>query len=1536
MADVPQSASRSIKGGDEAASGCAICGLDNNADNILLCDGPNCAAEYHTYCLAPPLNDVPEEDFYCPACCDGPAYEFRARQEEQDAVSAASDRFELRPCKGFVGVLRRWLKRENGKCSKVYYKPFVADIPTIHLRLSSHKNVNAYETEAAAAKAYDQYAFDLALTEDRDVGAVSLNFPAKLEDYRRAGKLLRTDVDDAARRATRRTKTDVRGQKRAIEPEPVSAKKRKLDGEIPTDYIGVHVFADHSIAQLKIIEKLVHLGEFESPEEAAEAYDRAAVKHYCRGTQLNFPHRLPEYLAETATATTYVIPDNRYNKNVGKILEWTKKLHQTRKLMEATRRVQWPSLDAEGIEAGPEILEAFSSTDKKLREACAAVDASVDSIVQESKYYQEKSPTGLFLNPPPAGCFIELLAPTEYILYCKAINDFSTATDLDGIDVEKLQKALNALFGTRTNFIRKKSAEDILIQELEDFMATAIRVFEPSARPVDDSGYFPNCKYVKTTPLKLEDGTMLLDECCLAIEQPVGDVYELFPLQTLMRKELADGTPFLWSADDVAAHSINEIDAFTYKVDLSPTSQEDIISLLTTAFDHEHSLRKDVKSLLETKKKCVEKMRATEIKHGAFLEQWPAIEAAHSADVDAQRVIRESAEHDLDFLKTIDAFVSPNVAAVLDTCMQHLSSYVATLSRRLKTFQTEFSYYVSALAELMEGGLDADFVSESYVRFFTRELHGLWKEKHAATEILYLVARSMTKALDTRGAVGDVQSLQDNVRSLVHKWEAFEWPATLLEAANTKTYLQDATSAPTIMIKAEPTHTIDELQNLLMSTLESPSTVAVAKADTTRTTSTLVLYHPVCVKHETPKQHPECPARLTRVVATLADLSKEHPRTLHVHRLDAEADALSPSEAMLLLVHSPQYLSQLKARATEASSDALVFETDPGDDNDGAQQPLPDAIRPNVMDTYVSANSWDVARIAAGTVCMAVDKVLQGEYKNAVCLVRPPGHHVGRHGRTPTASSSGFCLLNNVVIGALHARMHPSVTRVAVLDWDIHHGNGTEELLRGDPRSFFSSVHLYVEHFFPGTGPTGSDANIVNVGLTDTGLGSGSEAFRAALRDTVLPAMEAFQPDMIFISAGFDGHKDDIIGGQAAVGKTSTAPAGYVEADYAWATKEVLALADRCCNGRVVSVLEGGYDVREETNSLAKSVAAHIDAFCDVGDDEEEEKEGEEAIVKTEVPQTTSTSSRLAALLAREIDEDTIFIDDDEDEIARKTMAIAVKREALAAAAQAPIHASLALSNNEEDIPMDTDDAVDLETADDEPLAQDAADDEMPAADEIPENDHEAPVPDVAPMVDPAAMDKAALVADETAVVEPTAVVEATLAVAEAAPVTGETAVAETTPVAEVTPVPEVTPMIDDAPVVNTASVAQVVPAPETTETTDAALVVESAPVVASVEAPSASALTADAASASVDAPVGAMEIIENAPADDAMDVVDEPMGDMYESDSAMDVQVPTPESSAMEIVTDMNDEIEDVVMDGTPDAADENQDMDAGSEASM
>jgi acetoin utilization deacetylase AcuC-like enzyme len=411
-------------------------------------------------------------------------------------------------------------------------------------------------------------------------------------------------------------------------------------------------------------------------------------------------------------------------------------------------------------------------------------------------------------------------------------------------------------------------------------------------------------------------------------------------------------------------------------------------------------------------------------------------------------------------------------------------------------------------------------------------------------------------------------------------------------------------------------------------------------------------------------------------------LSKKHQETLKIDRLTVSPEELCPPETTLLMVHSPMYLRQLKERASEAAlaispksataktpkSRSLVFETDSGISDDNAKKdkkqhksakpPLTGAFGASsleqngiAMDTYVSAKSWDVARAAAGTVCLAVDRVVRKEYHNAVCLVRPPGHHVGRHGRTETAPSSGFCLLNNVVIGATHARMYPWIRKVAVLDWDIHHGNGTEELLKGDPDAFFASIHLYsAGHYFPGTGKARDDGRLINVALENSGSGSGSLAFREALTDKVLPAMKAFRPDIIFISAGFDGHRDDILGGVAAV-KDPNVPAGYVEEDYAWATQQVLQLAGEVCDGRVVSVLEGGYDVRKETNALAKSVAAHISSIAtfELALKQEAETKAAVASASAEVA-VKQEGGLLAKLLATDLSDAGVIVIDEEEE----------------------------------------------------------------------------------------------------------------------------------------------------------------------------------------------------------------------------------------------------------------------------------------------
>ncbi|KAG6969338.1 hypothetical protein JG687_00003285 [Phytophthora cactorum] len=560
------------------------------------------------------------------------------------------------------------------------------------------------------------------------------------------------------------------------------------------------------------------------------------------------------------------------------------------------------------------------------------------------------------------------------------------------------------------------------------------------------------------------------------------------------------------------------------------------------------------------------------------------------------------------------------------------------------------------------------------------------------------------------------QELREAVESCLTQWQRIQWPEELNSTFLTPTTTSiSASTSPVIKsehVKSQPScatddvdveyespySVMDELKRVMIDLTQDQVIPVPPPVEPT----TLVMYHPVFINHQTPKDHPECPERMDRVVNILNTLVKKHQETLKLERLAMSPEELCPPETTLLMVHSPTYLRQLKERSIEAgsqssssptasspSSRALVFESDSGIRDETPKRggrkkygrpPLVGAfgaasLEQNgvELDTFVSSKSWDVARAAAGTVCLAVDRVVRKEYHNAVCLVRPPGHHVGRHGRTQNAPSSGFCLLNNVVIGATHARLYPWIRKVAVLDWDIHHGNGTEELLMDDPDAFFASIHLYSSgKYFPGTGKSCETGNRVNVALENTGAGSGSQAFRSALELKVLPAMRAFQPDIIFISAGFDGHRDDIIGGVAAVNNPNV-PAGYVEEDYAWATLEVLKLAAEVCDGRVVSVLEGGYDVRRETNSLAKSVAAHVAAISayeaarrmsdDSGTADVEMKEEEGAdttgpaatsahggtVIKTEHPIKMESVGLLEKLLSTDLDDGNVTIIDDED-----------------------------------------------------------------------------------------------------------------------------------------------------------------------------------------------------------------------------------------------------------------------------------------------
>ncbi|MEX2647772.1 MAG: histone deacetylase family protein, partial [Alphaproteobacteria bacterium] len=224
-------------------------------------------------------------------------------------------------------------------------------------------------------------------------------------------------------------------------------------------------------------------------------------------------------------------------------------------------------------------------------------------------------------------------------------------------------------------------------------------------------------------------------------------------------------------------------------------------------------------------------------------------------------------------------------------------------------------------------------------------------------------------------------------------------------------------------------------------------------------------------------------------------------------------------------------------------------------------------------DTVISPGSDEAALRAAGALVAAVDAVVAGEARNAFCAIRPPGHHAER------GQAMGFCLFNNVAVGALHARAAHGLGRVAVVDFDVHHGNGTQHMFERDPALFYASTHQWPH--YPGTGAPGETGvgNVVNAPLAPH---SGGREFRAAVLRKVLPALDAFAPDLMIVSAGFDAHHADPLANLA-----------LDEADYAWVTAELCALAKRRCAGRVVSALEGGYDLA----ALAASAAAHVGAL---------------------------------------------------------------------------------------------------------------------------------------------------------------------------------------------------------------------------------------------------------------------------------------------------------------------------------------------------
>jgi acetoin utilization deacetylase AcuC-like enzyme len=294
--------------------------------------------------------------------------------------------------------------------------------------------------------------------------------------------------------------------------------------------------------------------------------------------------------------------------------------------------------------------------------------------------------------------------------------------------------------------------------------------------------------------------------------------------------------------------------------------------------------------------------------------------------------------------------------------------------------------------------------------------------------------------------------------------------------------------------------------------------------------------HPDCLLHDMGAGHPECPARL-RAIDDQLIASGLINYLRHV-------EAPLATREQLERVHEPAYLSALE----EAAPRKGLVHLDP--------------------DTAMNPHTLKAALYAAGAAVLATDMVMRGEAQSAFCSVRPPGHHAER------SRAMGFCLLNNVAIAAAHALAMHGLERVAVVDFDVHHGNGTENIFRNDERVMM--VSTFQHPFYPYSGTEGRTDRMVNIPLA---AHSGGREFRAAVEQYWLSALEAHEPEMLFISAGFDAHRDD-----------DMAMLNLVEADYAWVTGAIKAVADRYAKGRIVSSLEGGY----ELHALGRSVAAHI------------------------------------------------------------------------------------------------------------------------------------------------------------------------------------------------------------------------------------------------------------------------------------------------------------------------------------------------------
>ena len=298
--------------------------------------------------------------------------------------------------------------------------------------------------------------------------------------------------------------------------------------------------------------------------------------------------------------------------------------------------------------------------------------------------------------------------------------------------------------------------------------------------------------------------------------------------------------------------------------------------------------------------------------------------------------------------------------------------------------------------------------------------------------------------------------------------------------------------------------------------------------------------HPEYLNHHVMDGHPERPERLSHLMNHLSQIG-----------LTQDFEVVQPRpipQERILAAHSQSHVDFLQASQPE------------------------DGIVPLDPDTWMSPASLSVAELAAGAVFAGMDTVLNGAQQRVFCAVRPPGHHAERH------SAMGFCLLNSVAIAAIAALDHADVERVAILDFDVHHGNGTVDICRDHPQILVCSS--FQSPYYPNRLDDLVQPNIVNTPLT---AGSSGSIFRAAIERDWLPALEAHQPDIVFVSAGFDAHIDDPL-----------ADLRLVEDDYRWVTQFIVAVANQYAQGRVVSTLEGGYNLE----ALARSAAVHIEALA--------------------------------------------------------------------------------------------------------------------------------------------------------------------------------------------------------------------------------------------------------------------------------------------------------------------------------------------------